>query len=102
MDEFKIKAIPAEVGSGISIPCDRLKKIISKHLCECGFNDFSDLFLRRSTGVISTCYAEIYEADWVSAKCKNTGEKKMGYVYFKDGSFFIEDVCFPYLTDFKL
>jgi len=34
--------------------------------------------------------------------CKNTGEKKMGYVYFKEGSFFIEGVCFPYLTDFKL
>ena len=102
MDELKIKVIPAKEGENILLSTDNVIDIISKHLCELGLNNFSDVFLRRNTGVVSTCYAEIYESDWVVAKCKNTGERKEGFDYFKEGSFFIEDVCFPYLTDFKL
>ena len=96
MNKIKFKVIPTGNEDNLFIADDKLTEIISEHF------SYENCDLRRSTGVLNSRNREIYEGDWAWAYCKTTGEEKEGHVYFKDGSFFIEDVCFPYLRDFEL
>ena len=92
--EFKVQDLKS--GDYTFISSDNLKEMVCKK------TGFEKCYLFQNTGVQCKNGTDIYEGEYVIANCRITNQKVEGEVVFKDGAFFVKDVCFPYLSDFEV